>query len=128
MSQVHSEELVYSQTTFSHGNYKYLRIVQLGNGQTPTLSATSITQTTFELPNNVINLALSKLCFDLFVPPQHLLKMNNIYANALSLIDRITLTTREGVLLADIPSTHIFGSLISHINTQSSELLNRNAP
>ena len=73
MSQIHSEELVYSQTTFSHGNYKYLRIVPLGNGQTPTLSATSTTQTSFELPNNVINLALSKLCFDLLVPPQGLL-------------------------------------------------------
>ena len=128
MSQVHSEELVYSQTTFSHGNYKYLRIVPLGNGQTPTLSATSTTQTTFELPNNVINLALSKLCFDLLIPPQADTKRNNIYSNALSLIDRITLSTREGIVLVDIPSTHIFGSLISHINTPSSELLNRNAP
>ena len=73
MSQVVSEELVYSQTTSSHGNYKYLRIGPLGIGQTPTLSATSTTQTTFELPNNVINLALSKLCFDLLVPPQGLL-------------------------------------------------------
>ena len=108
MSQVHSQELVYSQTTSSHGNYKYLRVVPLGNGQTPTLSATSTTQTTFELPNNVINLALSKLCFDLFFPPQAAAKINNIYANALSLIDRITLTTREGVLLADIPSTYIW--------------------
>ena len=128
MSKVFSEELVYTPTTAAHGNYKYLRVVPLGNGQTPTLSATSTTQTTFELPNNVINLALSKLCFDLFVPPQALLKMNNIYANALSLIDRITLTTREGVLLADIPSTHIFGSLVSHVNTKNSDLLNRNSP
>ena len=128
MSQVHSDELVYSQTTFSHGNYKYLRVVPLGNGQTPTLSATSTTQTTFELPNNVINLALSKLCFDILIPPQGAATKNNMYSHALSLIDRITLSTREGILLVDIPSTHIFGSLISHINTPSSELLNRNAP
>ena len=92
MSQVNSEELFYSQTTSSHGNYKYLRVVPLGNGQTPTLSATSTTQTTFELPNNVTNLALSKLCFDLFIPPQGLLKMNNIYANALSLIVSVQLS------------------------------------
>ena len=36
MSQVFSEELVYTQATAAHGNYKYLRIVPLGNGQTPT--------------------------------------------------------------------------------------------
>ena len=78
MSQIHSEELVYSQTISSHGNYKYLRVVPLGNGQTPTLSATSTTQTSFELPNNVINLALSKLCFDLFFPPQHAQKINKL--------------------------------------------------
>ena len=66
-----SDELVYSKTISAHGNYKYLRVVPLGNGQTHTLSATSTTQTSFELPNNVINLALSKLCFDLFCPPQH---------------------------------------------------------
>ena len=128
MSQVFSEELVYTQATAAHGNYKYLRIVPLGNGQTPTLSATSTVQTTFELPNNVINLALSKLCFDILIPPQGAAAINQVYANALSLIDRVTLTTREGVVLADIPSTHIFGSLVSHVNTKSAELLNRNAP
>ena len=65
-TQFYSEELVYSKGIMAHGNYKYLRIVPLGySGQNPQLSLTSTTQTQFELPNNVINLSLCKLCFDL---------------------------------------------------------------
>ena len=65
MSMQFSEELVYSKSISAHGNYKYLRIVPLGSGgQNPTLSLTSTYQTQFELPNNVINLSKSKLCFD----------------------------------------------------------------
>jgi len=123
-----SEELVYSKTISAHGNYKYLRVVPIGSsGQSPQLSVSSTTQTQFELPNNVINLSLCKLCFDLPIPLQGAATtFNNIYANALSLIDRITLTSRSGVILADIPNTHIFGSLISNVNTKYTDLLTRN--
>ena len=129
MSMHFSDELVYSKSISAHGNYKYLRIVPIGSTQNPTLSLTSTTQTQFELPNNVINLSLSKLCFDLVIPSTAgLATFNNIYANALSLIDRITLTSRAGVILADIPNTHIFGNLVSCVNTKLSDLLVRNAP
>jgi hypothetical protein len=79
-----------------------------------------------ELPNNVMNLSLSKLSFELQIPTQTLTKFNNINGNALSLIDRITLTSRSGVILADIPNTHIFGSLVSSVNTKMQDLLTRN--
>ena len=103
MSMQFSEELIYSKSISAHGNYKYLRVVPLGSTQNPTLSLTSTTQTQFELPNNVMNLSLSKLCFDLVIPSTTgLVTFNNMYANALSLIDRITLTSRSGVVLADI--------------------------
>ena len=126
MALNYSEELVYSKSVSAHGNYKYLRIVPVGTGQNITLSLSSTTQTQFELPNNVMNLSKSKLVFDLLVPLQgSLLKFNNIYANALSLIDRITLTSRSGVILVDIPNTATFGNLISSVNTQLSDLLTR---
>ena len=65
MSMQFSEELVYSKSISAHGNYKYLRITPIGSSaQNPTLSLTSTVQTQFELPNNVINLSKSKLCFD----------------------------------------------------------------
>ena len=127
-TQFYTEELVYSKGIMAHGNYKYLRIVPLGSsGQSPQLSLTSTTQTQFELPNNVINLSLCKLCFDLPIGLQGAAtKFNNIYANALSLIDHITLTSRSGVILADIPNTHIFGSLVSNVNTKYTDLISRN--
>ena len=126
MSMNFSDELVYSKSISAHGNYKYLRIVPIGQGQNPTLSLSSTIQTQFELPNNVVNLSRTKLCFDMLVPLQgSLLFFNNIYANALSLIDRITLTTRSGVILADIPNTHIFGNLVGPTNTKLTDLLSR---
>ena len=128
-TQLFSDEIVYSKGIMAHGNYKYLRVVPLGSTQNPTLSLTSTVQTQFELPNNVMNLALSKLCFDVQIPTQGAVtKFNNVYANALSLIDRVTLTTRSGIILVDIPNTHIFGNLISAVNTKASDLLHRNAP
>ena len=73
-----------------------------------------------------MNLARSKLCFDMLVPLQgSITTFNNVYANALSLIDRITLTYRSAVVLADIPNTHVFGNLVSTANTQLSDLMTR---
>ena len=127
MSMQFSEELVYSKSISAHGNYKYLRIVPLGSAQNPVLSLSSTTQIQFELPNNVMNLSKSKLCFDVLVALQgSLSKFSNIYGNALSFIDRITLTSRSGVVLCDIPNTHIFGNMISSVNTKLSDLMSKN--
>jgi len=98
-TQFFSEELVYSKGISSHGNYKYLRIVPLSGGQNTTLSLTSTVQTQFEFPNNVINLSKSKLCFDLNFTTPGANKCHTVHGNALSLIDRITLTSRSGLFL-----------------------------
>ena len=125
-TQFFSDELVYSKGIMSHGNYKYLRIVPIGSGgQSPTLSLTSTVQTQFELPNNVINLSKSKLCFDLNIGAQGAGICNNVHGNALSLIDRITLTSRSGSILADIPNCHIFGNMVSVVNTSLSDIVSR---
>ena len=96
-------------------------------GRNPQLSLISTTQTHLERLNNVINLSLCKLCFDLPIGLQgSAAKFNNLYANAVSLIDHITLTSRSGMVLADIPNTHIFGSLVCNVNTKYTDLLSRN--
>ena len=126
MSMQFSEELVYSKSISAHGNYKYLRVVPIGSGgQNPILSLTSTTQTQFELPNNVLNLSKSKLCFDVNIVANAAGICNNIHGNALSLIDRITLTSRSGVILADIANCHIFGNMVSAVNTKLSDLISR---
>ena len=120
-----SGEVDYSKRSAAYGSYKYLRVVPIGQGQAPSIQLGSTVMTQFELPNNVMNLSLSKLSFDLQIPTQTLAKFNNIYGNALALIDRITLTSRSGVILADIPNTHIFGSLVSSVNTKMQDLFTR---
>ena len=128
MSMNFSDELVYSKSISAHGNYKYLRITPIGSSaQAPTLSLTSTTQTQFELPNNVINLARSKLCFDVNLPISAANSFNMLYANGLSMIDRITLTSRSGVILADIPYCGNFGALVSACNVKAKDLMIRSA-
>ena len=130
MSMHFSDELVYSKSVSAHGNYKYLRITPIGSSaQNPTLSLSSTTMTQFELPNNVVNLSKCKLCFDINLGyPGATTHFNNLYANALSLIYRITLTSRSGTILADIPNCHIFGNLVSSVNTKLSDLMARSPP
>ncbi len=72
MSMQFAEELVYSKSISAHGNYKYFRVVPIGSTQNPILSLTSTIQTQLELPNNVMNLSLSKLSFDFRSQPKHL--------------------------------------------------------
>ena len=128
MSTIMSEEISYGKSVSAHGNYKFLRITPIGSSaQSPTLSITSTVQTQFELPNNVLNLSRSKLCFDVNIAQSAANQFNMLYGNALSLIDRITLTSRSGVILADIPYCSNFGALISAVNTKSDELLKRSA-
>ncbi len=45
-----------------------------------------------------------------------------ISANALSLADRITLTSRAGTILADIPNCGMFGNIVSATCTKASDL------
>ena len=125
MSMQFSDELVYSKSVSAHGNYKYLRITPIGSSaQNPTLSLSSTTMTQFELPNNVVNLSKCKLCFDINLLSNGTgARFQNLHANGLSLIDRITLTSRSGTILADIPNCHIFGNLVSSVNTKLSDLM-----
>jgi hypothetical protein len=128
-----SGEVDYSKRSAAYGSYKYLRVVPIGQGQAPSIQTGSTVMTQFELPNNVMNLSKSKLVFDLEIPsivnfvstgtaPVTISNWSWIYANALSLIDRITLTSRAGTILADIPNCGLFGNIVSAVCTKSSDL------
>ena len=107
------------QTIHRNCSYKYLRVVPFGQGPEPTIELGSTVMTQCELPNNVMNFSKSKLVFDLTLPTASsvapgtgltpITNFNWLYANALTLIDRITLTSRAGTILADIPNCGIFG-------------------
>ena len=85
MSTIISEEISYGKFVSAHSNYKYLRITPIGSSsQNPTLSVTSTVQTQFELPNNVLNLSRSKLCFGVQIAKSAATNFNMLYGNALS--------------------------------------------
>ena len=128
-----SGEVDYSKRSAAYGSYKYLRVVPIGQGQAPALQTGSTVMTQFELPNNVMNLIKSKLVFALTLPaipvilsagttPFYSAQYQWLNANALSLIDRITLTSRAGTILADIPNCGIFGNIVSAVCTKASDL------
>lgn len=113
-----SEEIDYQKKAAAHSNYKFVRYSQVQGGQATTLSLTSTTQSQFEISGaNVINLSKSKLCFDLLTA---LTTSNYIYttANALGLFDRLNITTRSGVVLADVSYTDILGYLTASVRTK----------
>ena len=121
----YNSEITYAHKMAAHASYKFLKIVPTGSiGQSPVLSLTSTTQTQFELPNNVLNLARSQLSFDIkyAAPAGAGYVASWASGNALSLIDRITLTSRSGTILADIPNCGVFGSIVSQIKTSMIEL------
>jgi hypothetical protein len=127
-----SGEVDYSKRSGAYGSYKYLRVVPIGHGQAPALQTGSTVMTQFELPNNVMNLRKFKLVFDLTLPlipialsagqtPFYSPQYQSLHANALSLIDRITLTSRAGTILADIPNCGIFCNIVSAVCTKASD-------
>ena len=121
----YNSEITYAHKMAAHASYKFLKIVPTGSvGQSPVLSLTSTTQTQFELPNNVLNLARSQLSFDIkYTAPAGAGFITSwASANALSLIDHITLTSRSGTIVADIPNCGVFGSIVSQIKTSMTEL------
>ena len=120
----YNSEITYAHKMAAHASYKFLKIVPTGSvGQSPVLSLTSTAQTQFELPNNVLNLARSQLSFDIkYTAPGGGYIASWASANALSLIERITLTSRSGTILADIPNCGVFGSIVSQIKTSMTEL------
>jgi hypothetical protein len=120
----YNSEITYAHKMAAHASYKFLKIVPTGSvGQSPVLSLTSTAQTQFELPNNVLNLARSQLSFDIkYTAPGGGFITSWASANALSLIERITLTSRSGTILADIPNCGVFGSIVSQIKTSMTEL------
>ena len=127
-----SGEVDYSKRSAAYGSYKYLRVVPIGQGQAPSIQLGSTVMTQFELPNNVMNLSKSKLVFDLQFPTAsytvgnagavNVTNYNWLYANALTLIDRITLTSRAGTILADILNCGVFGNIVSAVCTKASDL------
>ena len=114
----------YSKYIYSGPSYRVSKIVPISSGQTASLPSTSTTNVQFEIPTAVVNLAKSKLFFDITIPALTL-TYPWIYADPLALIDRIQLSTRSGVSLVDIQGVNNFSTMVTPLMTSNSELYQR---
>jgi len=123
MAQI-SETVDYTKKAFLHSSYRWVKLTPVGgSGQTATLSLSSSTIVNFEIPNNVMNLSISKLCYDLLLPVSGATTSQNIDALSLSMFDRITLSTRSGVVLANCDNMGQFTHIISKLKTKAVNLV-----
>ena len=117
-----SDTIDYTKKQYMHSSYRWMKLTPVGgSGQSATLSTSSSTIVNFEIPNNVINLSQSKLAFDLLLTAAA--TTHCVDALSLSLFDRITLSTRSGVVLANCDNMGQFTHLITKLKTKSINLV-----
>ena len=119
-----SDSVDYTKKASLHSSYRWMKLTPVGgNGQNATLSNTSSVIVNFEIPNNCMNLSQSKLCFDMVIAAASAGNSTCVDALGLSLFDRISLSTRSGVVLASADNMGQFCHLVSKIKNKASELI-----
>ena len=119
-----SQTIDYTKKQYMHSSYRWMKLTPVGGtGQTVTLSTTSSTIVNFEIPNNVVNLSQSKLVIDTVFGNGAAGLVTNVDALGLSQFDRITLSTRSGVVLANCDNMGQFTHLITKLKTKALELI-----
>lgn len=118
-----SQEISYAPKRSEHGAYRMSRVLPL-NGQTATLSASSTTEVLLEIPNKVVNLSKSSLEFEMQVAePTTASAITRLHALGLTMIDRCSLYTREGVYLADVNNCGQYTRAMNPYLTKLQELI-----
>lgn len=100
-----SNELNYNAIPSQHSSIRMSRVQPLTNipSSTGLVLSTSAQEVVFELPNKVYNLSKSVLNFKLEHPGVDTATYQNLFSLGQTLIDRVSLYTREGVYLCDMP-------------------------
>ena len=124
MSAQFNETIDYSKKTSLHSSYRWMKIMPVGGGgSTATINTTSSVIVNFEIPNNCMNLSQSKLAFDMLFSDGSANKAHCVDALGLSLFDRISLSTRSGVVLASADNMGQFCHIVSKIKTKVLDLI-----
>lgn len=101
-SKVYAKELNYSLKESIHPTYKFYRVLTQNGSQSVTLSNTGTSESLFELPTKVFNLAKSVLKFKLTVAAAGALTYSWTWADNLAPIYGIQVYTRGGQYLMDV--------------------------
>ena len=119
----------YSLKTKIVGNYRVSKLIPISGGQSfniPLGSGTS--QTQFEIiGNNVFNLSQSRLMWTTTHAGGPTSATTNIcmWADPLAQLSRVTLSTRSGLILADIQDVAFFSRMVTSVKTKSTDLFQR---
>lgn len=130
MSVKTSKDITYTEQYGSHSSPLFVKLNPINNLQTANLSLTA-TYGPVEvlLPAKCINLARSKIQFDVSVPAQAASTYAWMQANSLCLFDRITLTSQNtNQVLCDISNFSRYASMLSPILTTQTEIMNKSSP
>ena len=111
LDELVSPSLDYTPKQLSHGQLTMTKILPLANTSAVTLQATSTTESLFEIPTQVINLAESRLQFDLDLAAAGANTANFIHALGHAAIDRISLYTRSNVYLCDVNNYNVYSRM-----------------
>lgn len=121
MSVSQSSELNYNANIAQHSSMRMSRVLPLsGTGDVSLTSSPQEIQ--FELPNKVYNLSKSLLEFNLNVPLT-VTKVTNLWSLGQSMIDRMSIYTREGVYLCDLTSFAQFSRAVTPYVTKLEDML-----
>ena len=130
MSVIQTKNIDYTEKISQHSNPLFLKVQPINNVQSFAPSITSVFgPVEILIPARTIALNRSKISFDLLVPAQAASTYAWLQANALTLFDRITLTSQaSNAVLCDIPNANRYASMLSPIMTTQEELNSKSSP
>ena len=103
----------------NHGSYSMTRVLANGSSEAQ-LNDSSQQEVLIDLPNRVMNLSKSSFDFDLQIPAAA--GTTRLLTVGQSAIERISLYTRSGVYLVDVPNTGIYTRAVTAYVTRHDDL------
>ena len=123
MSVRRSQEINYQQPSAAHGAYRMSRVLPLGS-QSATLSASSTTETLIEIPAKPMNLSKSAIEFTMVCDESATASaVGRLHSYGLTMIERASLYTRNGVYLADLNNCPEFTRTLNPYLTKMADFL-----
>ena len=107
-----SQELNYTAVMSNHSAPRMSRVYPLNPPAQPFNMSSTTQEVQFELPNKVYNLSRSNVEFKISVPAAGAARSNALYLQGPPL-DRVSVHTREGVYLCDIPNFQQFSKSVT---------------
>ena len=115
--------LDYRKQTISAPTYRFSRVVQNTGGTGVTLSATSVSESIFDLPAKCRSLSRSFLYFDITVPdPGASTQFNHLWSVGASWCDAIELNIRNGDNIVRVNNANVYYRAMSPYTTKLAKM------